>query len=96
VARVKIRRNFACPVQCDRRRESRIRAQHPGPGRSLAVGFEVYDLGGRMNACIGPARTDRRHGMARDEAQRGLNGILNRRRVRLTLPAGKAGPVVLD
>ena len=54
------------------------------------------DLTGRMHPAIGAPRTDRDDGLARNERDGCLHGILNGNRVILRLPASVVGAVIFD
>ena len=65
-------------------------------GVRSGMGIEMNDLADRMNAGVGAPGTDRDDRMTGDERQRRLHGVLDRRRVRLRLPAGVLGAVIFD
>ena len=96
VPRMKADAHLARPLQGNRRREPGVRAQHPGAWGAHGVGIEMNDLAGRVHAAVGAAGADDDDGLAGYEGDRGLDGILDRRRVLLRLPAGVFGAVILD
>jgi hypothetical protein len=57
---------------------------------------KMNDLPKRMNTRVGSPRADCDHRVPGDEGQRGLDRVLNRGAVRLRLPAGVVGAVILD
>ena len=65
-------------------------------GVRIGGGVEVNDLPVGMNARVGAAGADGDDGFGGDECERILHRVLQRGRVRLRLPAGIVGAVILD
>jgi len=78
------------------RMEHGIGAQNPVPFIPFSVAVEMNDLAAPMNAGVGPTCAENDDGVIRDAAQGRFNGLLNRWRLALPLPAVKLRSVVFD
>src|SRR5450631_437146 len=96
VPRMKPRRDRARPLHGDRGRQLGICPQHPGARGAHRRGVEVDDLTDGVNAGVGTAGANRDYGRAGDESNGILHRVLHGGRVRLRLPSGVPGAVVLD
>lgn len=77
-------------------RQHGIQGFHPVSGRPVLFGSEACDLSAGMHAGVGAAGTDDGDGRLAHLLDGTLKCFLNRRLVRLTLPAGITGPFVFE
>src|SRR5688500_17682290 len=93
---MKIIVDFARPEHTQVRSRQAVRAEHPrafGPHRARV---EMDDLGERVHAGVRATGSGRFDGMIGHAGQGAYELTLHRSRVRLLLPAGELGAVVLE
>ncbi len=84
------------PLQRDAGRQEGVDAAHPGKRFPRQAGVDVDHLAERMHAGVGAARHRGHHAAAGELLDGVLEPVLHRIAVRLRLPAGEGGAVIVE